>query len=180
MGHIAKIFRPAAALLASAVAVPACGVAQQAQQTTTQQTPQARIARLMSEPQGSWTSQQLDTMEHLRDAALSDSYAYTELRHLTDNIGPRIAGSPQAEHAVAWVADEMRALGATVTIEKTTVPHWVRGEETAALTSWPGMTPNTTQKIVLTALGSSVATPKEGITAPVLVVDSFAALKALT
>jgi carboxypeptidase Q len=133
----------------------------------------------MSEPQGAWTPQQIATMQQLRDAALSDPYAYTELRHLTDNIGPRLAGSPQAQHAVEWVAGEMRALGATVMIEKTTVPHWVRGEETAALTSWPGMTPNTTQKIVLTALGSSVATPKEGVTAPVLVVDSFAALKAL-
>jgi Zn-dependent M28 family amino/carboxypeptidase len=133
----------------------------------------------MSEPQGAWTPQQIATMQQLRDAAMNDPYAYTELRHLTDNIGPRIAGSPQAQHAVEWVAGEMRALGATVTIEKTTVPHWVRGEETGALSSWPGMTPNTTQKIVLTALGSSVATPKEGITAPVLVVDSFAALKAL-
>jgi carboxypeptidase Q len=133
----------------------------------------------MSEPPGAWTPQQIAAMEQLRDAAMSDPYAYIELRHLTDNIGPRIAGSLQAQRAVDWVAAEMRALGATVTIEKTTVPHWVRGEETAALTSWPGMTPNTTQKIVLTALGSSVATPKEGITAPVLVVDSFAALKAL-
>lgn len=133
----------------------------------------------MQQTPGVWTPEQLATMVRIRDAALSDPYALTELRHLTDNIGPRIAGSPQAQHAVEWVADEMRALGATVTIEKTTVPHWVRGEETGALSAWPGATPNTTQKIVLTALGSSVATPKEGITAPVVVVDSFADLKAL-
>ena len=134
---------------------------------------------MMSESPGAWTPAQIATMERLRDAALDDPYSLTELRHLTDNIGPRLAGSPQAQHAVEWVADEMRALGATVTIEKTTVPHWVRGEETAELTAWPGMTPGTTQKIVLTALGSSVATPKDGITAPVVLVDSFADLKAL-
>ncbi|MGA9717311.1 MAG: M20/M25/M40 family metallo-hydrolase [Acidobacteriaceae bacterium] len=143
------------------------------------QSPQARIAQLLNQSPGAWTPAQIVNMERLRDAALSDPYALTELRHLTDNIGPRLAGSPQAQHAVEWVADEMRVLGATVTIEKTTVPHWVRGEETAELTAWPGMTPGTTQKIVLTALGSSVATPKDGISAPVVVVDSFAELKAL-
>lgn len=118
-------------------------------------------------------------MERLRDAALADPYAYTELRHLTDNIGPRLSGSAQAAQSVEWVAQQMRSLGATVTLEKTTVPHWVRGEETGMLTSWPGMAPNTLQKIVLTALGSSVATPKSGLDAPVVVVDSFADLKAL-
>jgi hypothetical protein len=155
--------------------LPACTLAQ----AHDPQSPQARIAQLLSESPGAWTPAQIAKMERLRDAALSDPYALTELRHLTDNIGPRLAGSPQAQHAVEWVADEMRALGATVTIEKTTVPHWVRGEETADLTAWPGMTPKTTQKIVLTALGGSVATPKEGISAPVVVVDSFADLKAL-
>jgi len=143
------------------------------------QSPQARIAQLLNESPGAWTPQQIANMEHLRDAALSDPYALTELRHLTDNSGPRLAGSLQAQHAVEWVADEMRALGATVTIEKTTVPHWVRGEEIAELTAWPGMTPKTTQKIVLTTLGGSVATPKEGIDAPVVVVDSFAEVKTL-
>ena len=143
------------------------------------QSPQARIEQMLKESPGAWTSPQIANMERLRDAALTDPYALTELRHLTDNIGPRLAGSPQAQHAVEWVADELRALGATVTIEKTSVPHWVRGEETADLTAWTGMASGTTQKVVLTALGGSVATPKDGINAPVVVVDSFADLKAL-
>jgi Zn-dependent M28 family amino/carboxypeptidase len=41
------------------------------------------------------------------------------------------------------------------------------------------MAPNTTQKIVLTALGGSVATPPEGITAEVVVVNNFDELQAL-
>src|SRR5580704_8941234 len=83
-----------------------------------QPTVQDRIARMMSPGTGAWTTDQLAIMTQLRDAALTDPYALTELRHLTDNIGPRISGSPQAQHAVEWVADEMRALGATITIEK--------------------------------------------------------------
>jgi len=128
---------------------------------------------------GDWTREQIATMGRLRDAALEDDYAYRELKHLTDNIGPRLSGSPQAAQAVEYVAAEMRALGATVSLEKTQVPHWVRGTETAALVSWPGMAPQTVQKIVLTALGGSVATPPAGITAPVLVVSSYDAFKSL-
>ncbi|MBB6145756.1 Zn-dependent M28 family amino/carboxypeptidase [Silvibacterium bohemicum] len=140
---------------------------------------QQRLEQMMSVGPGAWTPEQLATMATLRDAAVSDSYALTELRHLTDNIGPRLAGSPQAQAAVDYVAGEMKALGADVTLEKTTVPHWVRGEETGALVAWPGMTQGTTQKIVLTALGGSVATAAQGLAAEVVVADNFDQLKAM-
>src|SRR5262245_358188 len=73
----------------------------------------------------------------------------------------------------------MKALGCEVHLEKVMVPHWVRGEETAALIQFPGQAANTAQKIVLCALGSSVATPKDGIEAQVLVVKSFEELKSM-
>jgi carboxypeptidase Q len=126
-----------------------------------------------------WTDAQIATLASLRDRAMRDDYALTRLRHLTDNIGPRLSGSPQAAQAVEYVAAEMRALGAEVTLEKTMVQHWVRGLESAELTGWPGQAPGTMQKIVLTALGGSVATPDDGLTAQVVVVNSFDELKAL-
>jgi Zn-dependent M28 family amino/carboxypeptidase len=55
----------------------------------------------------------------------------------------------------------------------------VRGTETAALTDYPGMVPNTTQKVVLTALGGSSATPADGLNADVVTVDTFEELQAL-
>jgi carboxypeptidase Q len=140
---------------------------------------QERIMRLMKSSTGAWTPDQIATMGRLRDAAMQDSYALAELRHLTDNIGPRLSGSPQAQQAVDYVAREMRALGAEVQLEKTLVPHWVRGAETGELLGWPGQTPGTTQKIVLTALGASGATPAEGLQAEVVVVNSFDELKQL-
>ena len=144
------------------------------------QTFQDRVQLMMNPSTGAWTEGQIANMNRLRDAALKDPYAITRLRHLTDNIGPRLAGSPQAQHAVEYVAAEMKAMGAEVHLDRTEVPHWVRGVETAALTSWPGQTPGTTQKIVLTALGMSVATPAEGLTAQVVVADSFESLKKLS
>ena len=138
-----------------------------------------RLNGMMENRASAWTPEQLTVMARLRDAALKDPYALNELRHLTDNIGPRISGSPQAGQAVEYVAAEMRALGADVTLEKAKVPHWVRGVETAEVVAWPGQTPGTRQKVVLTALGGSVATPAEGLTAEVVVVDDWKALQAL-
>lgn len=128
---------------------------------------------------GAWTDAQLATMGRLRDAALADPYALDELRHLSNDIGPRLSGSPQAAWAVEYVAARMRALGARVTLEKAKVTHWVRGIETGAVVEWPGMAPGTTQRIALTALGGSVATPEGGLAAQVLVVPDFDAFRRL-
>jgi len=62
----------------------------------------------------------------LRDAALSDDYAYRQVAHLTDNIGPRAVGSPQAKAAVDYVAVELRKVGLEVRLEEVRVPHWIR------------------------------------------------------
>ncbi len=118
-------------------------------------------------------------LAQVRDAALSGGYAWKELAHLSHNIGPRLSGSPQAAKAVEYVASELRELGADVTLEKCMVPHWVRGVETAELVTYPGQAPGMPQKVALTALGGSVATPDEGVTAPVVVVRSMDELAAL-
>ncbi len=120
--------------------------------------------------------------EHLqavRDAALSSDYAWHQLAHLTENIGPRPSGSPQAQAAAEYVAAEMRKLGIDVHLEPAQVSHWIRGEEKAQLVEYPGQVPDTTQRIVLTAISGSSATPAEGITADVVVVHSFDELNAL-
>ena len=126
-----------------------------------------------------YSEQTISELIRLRDAAAGSGYAYRQVAHLADNIGPRLSGSPQAQQAVDYVAAELKALGLEVTLEPVTVPHWVRGEETAALVEFPGQAAGTTQKIVLTALGPSVATPEEGLTAEVVSVRDFNDLNAL-
>ncbi|MDX6612295.1 MAG: hypothetical protein QOD75_1481 [Blastocatellia bacterium] len=130
-------------------------------------------------PPVTYPPQLVTSLKRVQQAALESDYAYQQVAHLSNNIGPRLSGSPQGQHAVEYVAAEMKRLGLEVQLEKVTVPHWVRGEEAGALVQFPGMAPNTTQKIVLTALGGSVATPTSGQTAEVLVVTSFDELQAL-
>jgi carboxypeptidase Q len=129
--------------------------------------------------QPGFSPQLLNELAAIKTAALADDYAYHELTHLTENIGPRPSGSPQAQAAVDYVAAELRRLGLEVQLEKVTVPHWVRGAETGELVEYPGQAPGTRQKIVLTALGGSTATPADGITADMVVVNNFEELKAL-
>lgn len=128
---------------------------------------------------------ELYSKETLRDvirlqmSALESDYAFKTTRYLSYNIGPRLTGSLQARRAIEYVADEMRKLGLEVQLQELIVPHWVRGEERGELIEWEGMANGTTQKVVLTALGGSVATSKEGLKAEVVVVSNFEELNAL-
>jgi len=143
---------------------------------------QTSTAQLSRPPQPSpvqYSPQLVTEIKKIQQAAFESDYAYRRLAHLSNNIGARLSGSAQAQRAVEYVAAELRKLGLEVQLEKVMVPHWVRGAETADLTEFPGMAPGTTQKVVLTALGGSVATPNDGVTAEVVVVNNFEELQAL-
>lgn len=104
----------------------------------------------------------------LIDAALRDTGAYGRLAILTDRFGHRLSGSDALESAITWILAEMKRDGfAQARGEPVVVPHWVRGQESATLVS-PRAVP-----LHMLGLGMSVGTPAAGITAQVLVVDSF-------
>jgi len=105
-------------------------------------------------------------------AARADRGAYQKLAHLTDRIGNRLAGSPALGRAIAWAAQSMKDDGHDVRTEKVMVPHWVRGAESGEITQ------PITRALHVIGLGGTVATPKAGITAPVVVVRSWAELDA--
>jgi carboxypeptidase Q len=107
------------------------------------------------------------------DYAHADRGAYAKLSTLTDTIGHRLAGSPELDKAIAWAAQTMKDDGLdNVHTEKVMVPHWQRGAEAGAI-----ITP-TARALHLIGLGGSVATPKGGITAPLVVVHDWKELEA--
>lgn len=117
------------------------------------------------------------TLVHIRDAAMTDDWAWRQLAELTDSVGPRLSGSSQLELAVDRVATLMRRLGATVTLQPAKVPHWVRGEERAELVEFAGRGAGLAQRLSVTALGASGATAPAGLTARVVVVHDFEELQ---
>ena len=128
---------------------------------------------------GNFSPELIRQLESIKTAALSDDYAYQRLSHLTENIGPRSSGSPAAKAAVEYVAAQLRDLGLDVQLERVTVPHWVRGLESAELVDGPGFSEGTQHKIILTALSGSTSTGPDGINAELVVVDNFDQLNAL-
>jgi carboxypeptidase Q len=114
-----------------------------------------------------------DSLSRVRDAALESDFAWRQLSALSDEIGPRLTGSVQAEAAVARVAADMKRAGLKVTLQPVWVPRWVRGDEKATLVGYPGRPQGVTQKLAVTALGGSVATPADGLKAQVLVVHNY-------
>jgi len=107
-------------------------------------------------------------IERLRDAALSDDYAWDIVEGLTTEVGPRLAGTEAEARARDWSVRKLRALGfANVRVEPFDMPVWVRGEEKAWITApFP-------QPIVVSALGNSGATPPQGIEAELVGFDTI-------
>lgn len=118
------------------------------------------------------------TLRRLYDYYLTKSRCYSNLEHLTQKIGGRLSGSPQAEAAVAWAKKAMYAAGAdTVILQPCMVPHWVRGKKESAFIGVDTrgiMTP-----LSVVALGSSVGTGNVPIEAPIVEVKSFDELQTL-
>ncbi|MBC2777801.1 M20/M25/M40 family metallo-hydrolase [Parasphingopyxis marina] len=110
----------------------------------------------------------------MRDEALSsDTIAWDITEGLTTEIGQRLAGTPAEARARAWAVQHLNDLGfANVRIEPFTMNTWVRGEERARVVG------DFEQDLVIAALGSSGATPEEGITAEVIGFASVADLRA--
>lgn len=115
----------------------------------------------------------VQTAEQLRDKAMHDGTAYAIVSSLTTEIGPRLAGGPNDARARAWAIAKFKQLGFDkVYTEPVTYPQWQRRSESGSIVApFP-------QKLVLTALGFSPATPKGGLVADVVAFDTLAALKA--
>ncbi len=113
-------------------------------------------------------------IKQIYNEAFSNSPSYEQLRYLCKKIGHRLSGSPQAAKAVSWAELEMKKYAEKVTLQEVMVPHWVRGAKEKAVLIVDG---KPSKEIPMLALGGSVATPKEGIKAEIIAVDSLSHLR---
>jgi|CXWL01.1.fsa_nt_gi carboxypeptidase Q len=98
-------------------------------------------------------------------SALAENDAYKKLEELCLFVGHRLSGSPQLDKAIDWAVAAMKKDGQeNARRERVLVPHWVRGNESATM-----LEPRVAGLSML-GLGGSIATPPDGISAPVLVV----------
>ena len=106
--------------------------------------------------------------QNIINAAMDDSTAYERLAYLCDTFGPRLSGSSNLEKALDWIISEMRSDGLKMPRgERVQVPTWIRGNESLNI-----ILPFK-KSMAMLGLGGSIATPKGGIKAEVVVVNSF-------
>lgn len=112
-----------------------------------------------------------EVLKAIYDETLTQSPIYENLRYLTKKIGHRLAGSTQAAAAVDYTRQLMESYGFdTVFLQPVMVPHWVRGEkeQLRLVSSRSG-----TIELSVTALGNSIGTGPQGLSAEVVEVQNF-------
>ena len=113
-----------------------------------------------------------EVIQKIYEEQLNESPGYENLRYLTKEIGNRLSGSPQAAAAVEYTRQLMISYGFdTVFLQPTQVPHWVRGEKEVARIL--NSSTRGTFSLNPIALGNSIGTGKEGITAGLVEVASM-------
>jgi carboxypeptidase Q len=107
------------------------------------------------------------TAQLIVEKALRERKGYEYLRELCE-FGPRLSGSENSIKAINWAYNKMKLLGFdNVWLQPVMVPHWERGNtETCTIL-------DLNRSLSVLALGGSVGTPSEGITAGVIEVKSF-------
>ena len=108
------------------------------------------------------------------DETMTNGTAYTNLRMLCKQVGPRLSGSSNHYKAVLLTQQMLRTIGVdTVYLQACMVPHWVRGsKEAGEITLADGKK----FPLHLTALGNSVGSGPNGISSTVIEVRSMAEL----
>lgn len=104
------------------------------------------------------------------DTQSSDALAL--ITDLTTDVGQRLGGTDREAAARDWAVARLRALGfANVRVEPFPIRGWMRGEEKAAITA------PVPQKLAVTALGYSGATPEQGVNGELVYFPTLDALK---
>ena len=110
--------------------------------------------------------------EMLRAQAMAGSNAMAIVTSLTTEVGPRLAGSEAEARARVWAIETLTEKGfANVRNELFEMDAWERHEEGAEIVApYP-------QPLAVTALGGSVSTEKEGLSAEVELFETLEDLK---
>jgi len=116
-------------------------------------------------------------LRRLYDVELTTSPAYEQLRELTAKFPGRLSGSKNLDGAVQWAEALLKQQGADRTeLQPVMVPHWERGPKEFVRMA-PASLGGKAADLTATALGGSVPTAEDGLTAPVVELQSLAELK---
>lgn len=106
---------------------------------------------------------------------LTEKTGYKLLQELCE-IGPRLSGSENSLRAISWAEEKLKNFGIDkIWLQPVMVPHWERGNiQTAQIITDKSIN---VKSLNILALGGSISTPENGVTAKVIEVKNFTELK---
>jgi carboxypeptidase Q len=117
-----------------------------------------------------------EVFKTIYSTSLTNGKSYEWLDYLSNKIGGRLSGSKNAELAVQYTKTQLELLGLDkVWLQPVMVPKWERGDKEMAYFEVLGIT----TQVNICALGGSIATVKDGISAKVIEVNNFEQLAVL-
>ena len=125
-------------------------------------------ASAQTAPEPELNQEDTKTIKQFFDETLTSRETYQLLDHLCNTIGPRLSGSEGAAKAVDWTEQVMKDYGFDKVYKQDLfVPNWKRGDKEVARIV------GSNKDLSVLALGMSVATPEEGLTAEVIEVQGL-------
>jgi hypothetical protein len=135
------------------------------------------IARSTASAPGQSTtggSTQIDdgTLKSLADVAgagMMETDTYESLRELSDDIGARVTGSPEAAKAIAWGVEKMKSIG----LENVHAESWQLSRGWTRISADAEMISPIHRRLMIDAMGWVGSTPAGGAEADVIAVNAY-------
>ena len=111
----------------------------------------------------------LKSLADIAGAGMMKTDTYEDLRELSDDIGARVTGSPEAAKAIAWGAEKMKSIG----LENVHAEAWQLSRGWTRISASAEMISPIHRRLMIDAMGWVGSTPASGAEADVLPVNSY-------
>ena len=111
----------------------------------------------------------LSKLAAISGAAALESHDYEDLNELSDGIGARITGSPEAAKAIAWAVEKMKAVG----LENVHTESWQLFRGWTRVSAEAELLSPIHRRLTIDSMGWVGSTPHDGIEATVVAVNAY-------
>jgi PII-like signaling protein len=122
-----------------------------------------------TEPAAPASDGTLPALTAIAGQGMMDNHAYEDLEELSDYIGPRVTGSPQAAQAVEWGVAKMKAMG----LENVRAEKWQISRGWTRVSADVELVAPVRRHLSVDSMGWVGSTPQGGVEGQVIPVNSY-------
>ena len=111
----------------------------------------------------------LKALAAIAGAGALENNDYEYLRELSDDVGARITGSPEAAKAITWAIEKMKAMG----LENVHTESWQLFRGWARISAEAELLSPVRRRLMIDSMGWAGSTPQNGVEAEVVPVNAY-------